>query len=206
MFAGATNITQFTQADWFDGLSTNVTNMAEMFANAKRFNQDISRWNVGKVTDMYAMFSGATAFNQDLGAWDVRNVTKMNYMFKDAVAFNQEIGGWNVGKVTTMMGMFQWAYAFNQDISRWNVSKVDNFGSFLFSHKLPTPIYDRLLIRWSRLALRPNVSFYGGSSKYDLGLPADARQRIKSTFNWTITDGGTTYKLYPDGGTRVFIR
>jgi surface protein len=37
------------------------------FAEANTFNQDIGRWNVGKVTDMYLMFGGADAFNQDIG-------------------------------------------------------------------------------------------------------------------------------------------
>jgi surface protein len=42
-----------------------------MFDEANTFNQDIGRWNVGKVTDMYLMFGGADAFNQDIGRWNV---------------------------------------------------------------------------------------------------------------------------------------
>jgi surface protein len=43
---------------------------SSMFDEANVFNQDIGRWNVGKVTNMYWMFGGADAFNQDIGNWD----------------------------------------------------------------------------------------------------------------------------------------
>jgi surface protein len=308
MFAGATNITQFTQADWFDGVSTNVTNMTEMFLNCKRFNQDLSGWSVGNVTEMSYMFSGAGAFNGDIGGWDVGKVTKMSEMFKNAGAFNRDIGGWNVGKVTSMAGMFSgagafdqgiggWAVsnvastawmfagaekfnqdiggwnvgkvtamegmfssakafnqdlggwnvgkvtamqnmfernavfnqdignwdvgnvtdmramfyqaaAFKQDISRWNVASVAKFNSFLLDTSLPVEFYDRLLIRWSRLPLKTGLVFHGGSSKYDLGLPAAARQRLTdaAVFGWSITDGGTTGRLYAEAATRILVR
>ena len=35
------------------------------------FNQDIGDWNVGRVTNMQAMFAGARNFNGDLSRWDV---------------------------------------------------------------------------------------------------------------------------------------
>jgi surface protein len=45
-----------------------------MFKRATTFNQDIGRWNVGKVTDMSGMFIGADAFNQDIGHWNVEDI------------------------------------------------------------------------------------------------------------------------------------
>ena len=308
MFAGATNITQFTQADWFDVVSTNVTSTVEMFLNCKRFNQDLSGWNVGNVLNMSYMFSGASAFNgdisgwnvgkvtkmdemfkyaaafngdigcwnvgkvismsgmfsgasvfngdiggwavsnvtsmstmfgsavkfnQDIGGWDVGKVTSMSSMFSSAKDFNQGIGGWNVGKVTAMQNMFErnavfnhdigkWdvsqvtdmramfyqTVAFKQDISRWNVANVTKFSSFLLDASLPVEYYDRLLIRWSRLPLKSGVIFHGGSSKYDLGLPAASRQRLTdaAVFGWSITDGGTTGRLYAEAATRLLVR
>jgi surface protein len=49
------------------------------------FNQDIGRWNIGKVTDMYLMFGGADAFNQDIGRWNVGEVVNMSWMFSVSV-------------------------------------------------------------------------------------------------------------------------
>ena len=122
----------------------------------------------------------------------VDDLPLMATMFRSARAFDQDIGGWNVANVTTMGTMFDNAVSFKQDISRWDVSKVANFDWFLNGTFLPTEYYNRLLMRWSNLDLRPGVTFRAGTSKYDLGLPQDRRQYIKDTFGWTITDGGST--------------
>nr|WP_307907288.1 BspA family leucine-rich repeat surface protein [Mycoplasmopsis bovis] len=37
-----------------------------MFFEAKKFNQDISKWNTENVTNMIGLFSGAENFNQPL--------------------------------------------------------------------------------------------------------------------------------------------
>ncbi|UOY06553.1 BspA family leucine-rich repeat surface protein [Muricauda sp. SCSIO 64092] len=106
----------------------NVTDMKRMFREVSSFNQDIGNWNVGNVTNMEDMFNGATSFNQDIGGWDVSNVTNMSFMFVNASSFNQDIGGWDVGKVTNMRLMFSFASSFNQDISGWKVGNVTNMG------------------------------------------------------------------------------
>ena len=51
-----------------------VTNMAEMFYDAKSFNQPLNNWNVSNVTFMNRMFNGARSFNQPLNNWNVSNV------------------------------------------------------------------------------------------------------------------------------------
>ena len=43
--------------------------MANMFENARAFNQDLSGWNVSVVTIFRSMFFGASSFQQDLCAW-----------------------------------------------------------------------------------------------------------------------------------------
>ena len=43
--------------------TSNVRTMNGMFANAYKFNADISKWYVSKVENMDSMFSGATRFN-----------------------------------------------------------------------------------------------------------------------------------------------
>ena len=71
-----------------------------------------------------------------------------------------------------------------------------NFTDFLSNAQLSTANYNNLLVKWSDLTLKSTVTFDGGNSKYDLGLPAVKRQKIISSFTWTITDGGETGNWY----------
>ncbi len=180
-----------------------VTAMNLMFASSTSFNQDIGNWNVSNVTDMTSMFFGATAFNNNgtstIGNWPVGKATNMTSMFQNATSFNQDISNWPVGKVTNMTSMFQNATSFNQDISNWPVSLVSGTGmtNMFNGVTLSTVNYSNMLTKWSKLSLRPTVTFHGGSSKYFTGAPAIARALlIKSVatggFGWTITaDGGS---------------
>jgi len=103
-----------------------VTDMNNMFYNAKNFNGDISEWDVSNVTNMGYMFYNAKSFNGDLSKWNVSNVRDMSYMFEFAESFNGDISEWNVSKVEDMGKMFKYAESFNGDLSKWNVSKVRN--------------------------------------------------------------------------------
>lgn len=104
-------------------VTTKVTDMSELFAAERLFNQNIGNWDVSNVTTMLGMFRFVKNFNQDIGAWNVSNVTRMDQMFYGALSFNQDISNWDVGNVTSMYGLF-WNTPFNQDIGDWNVSKV----------------------------------------------------------------------------------
>ncbi|MRX66331.1 BspA family leucine-rich repeat surface protein [Maribacter luteus] len=108
-----------------------VTNMSYMFAEATKFNGDISAWDVSNVTNMEGMFSGATSFNKDLNDWEVSGVENMFVMFAEATAFNGDIGNWDVGNVIDMRGMFYEATSFNKDLNDWEVSSVVSM-SFMF--------------------------------------------------------------------------
>ena len=111
-----------------------------------------------------------------------------------------------MGNVTIMNYMFNNVSAFKQDISRWNVSKVTNFTNFLAGGSLPTDYYNLLLIRWPKNGLQSNLSFHAGTSKYDMGLPAERRQYIKDTFVWNIYDGGSTGQYYTGDPTVFTVR
>ncbi|RZT96527.1 surface protein [Ancylomarina subtilis] len=105
---------------------SNITDMNWMFYQADAFNKDISNWDVSNVTDMSVMFAYTSAFNQDISNWDVSAVTDMSYMFSKASVFNQDLSNWNVSAVIDMQGMFSEASAFNKDLSSWDVSTVTN--------------------------------------------------------------------------------
>lgn len=87
-------------ADLSKVITTQVTDMSELFMFDNTFNDDISTWDVSNVTNMGSMFKGATSFNQDLSCWDVNNVIDMRGMFDGAATFNQDLANWNVNKVT----------------------------------------------------------------------------------------------------------
>lgn len=194
---------------------SNVINMIHMFQLAKVFNQNIGSWNVSNVTNMKLMFTGAYAFNQPIGSWNVSNVSDMSYMFYETTAFNQSIGSWNVSNVSDMSFMFAGANSFNQSLGFWNVSNVINMqGMFFYGSGLSTANYDATIIGWSTItppetALKPNVPFNAGNSKYCNST--SARASIISTYGWSIVDGGldclsldteefetNSLKLYPN--------
>jgi len=105
--------------------TSSVTDMSDMFANTRWFDQDIGDWDTSSVTDMSSMFAGSRLFNQDIGNWDTSSVTDMSSMFTGNQRFNQNIGDWDTSSVTTMRSLFSGTH-FNQDINAWDTSSVTN--------------------------------------------------------------------------------
>lgn len=110
-----------------------VTDMSGMFYNCILFKSDLSNWNVSNVTDMNYMFYSAHSFDADLSKWDVSNVTDMNRMFLKAYCFNSDLSKWDVGNVTDMTRIFDSATKFNSDLSKWHIKKV-YFSPFMFTN------------------------------------------------------------------------
>lgn len=131
-----------------------VTNLSEMFYNARNFNYNISGWNTASVTTMKNMFYNSALprglFNQNLSSWNTGNVTDMSGMFSKTAFNNGAAAGtsaiplsWNTANVTNMSDMFYDASSFNQPIGTWDVSKVVNFlrmfgGAALFNQDIST--------------------------------------------------------------------
>lgn len=176
----------------------NVTNMEGMFYISNFFNQDVSNWDVSRVTNMKDMFSHAQSFNRDIGNWDVGRVTNMYSMFYQAKVFNQDIGSWNVSSVNNMELMFTGANSFNQNLEKWQVGNVNSMLQIFSESNLSMANYDAILISWSNLKLQDSVRFAAGVTQYCLG--ARAREKIISTFDWQINDGGTSAPIINDIG------
>ena len=54
-----------------------------MFCGCKKFNSDLSNWNVSSVKNMNFMFWGCENFNSDLSNWNVSSVGNMTGMFSE---------------------------------------------------------------------------------------------------------------------------
>ena len=66
-----------------------ITDMSELFKPYKRFNGDISNWDVSNVTNMHSMFINCYKFKgDDISGWNVENVTDMQYMFYNCSSFD----------------------------------------------------------------------------------------------------------------------
>merc|ERR1712159_653561 len=83
-----------------------VTNMHGMFAHAKHFHGDISKWSVARVKTFEGMFHTAERFNDDISKWDVSGATTFKNMFYDAKAFARTLGGAWAASKADKTGMF----------------------------------------------------------------------------------------------------
>jgi len=80
--------------------------MTSMFRDARKFNGNVSNWDVVSVTDVGYMFYKADNFNSDVSKWDVSYVISMNGMFNGAAKFNGDVSNWDVSSVTSCTEMF----------------------------------------------------------------------------------------------------
>lgn len=157
-----------------------VASMANMLANAKKFDADLNDWSVDNVIDMSGLFANATSFNGDISAWNVANVKNMSYMFQNAESFNGDIDGWDIEGVTKMQYMFAGASSFNGNLSEWNVFNANNMEAMFASAK----------------------SFNGDISGWDIpnvtnlfGMFVDAHSFDRSLGAWNISDVGNMQQM-----------
>jgi surface protein len=76
---------------------TLATKINLLFSGQANFDgKGIENWETGSVTDMSQMFVDARNFDGDISKWDVSSVTNFTNMFTRARAFNQDISGWTV--------------------------------------------------------------------------------------------------------------
>ena len=142
---------------------------------------------LSRVKNMHYMFANTKKFNQDINSWNVSHVKNMSLMFANS-SFNQNLDLWNVSNVTNMFNMFTEARNFNQNLENWNISNVKKLSSILDDTNLSSKNYDNLLNGWSKLSLQKNLSFSVSAQYSDES--EESRALIISKFNWTIEDEG----------------
>jgi len=118
--------------NWID--VSNLTSLRGVFAygNAKKFNGDISKWDVSNVTDMFSTFLNSQ-FNGDISKWNVSNVACFANTFKSS-KFNGDISNWDVSNAHEFNGMFAKS-EFNGDLSKWDVHNGNLFNSMFADSK-----------------------------------------------------------------------
>lgn len=210
-FYGCSNLT-CSATDTLD--TSNVTNMSHMFRGCSAFNQSVSNFDTSNVTNMTNMFYSCSSFNQSVSNFDTSAVTNMSYMFYGCSAFNQSVSNFDTSNVTIMYAMFfgcssfnglvnfdtsnvtnmaymlQGCSSFDQSLADFSISSVTGMSSMLVGVTLSTANYDSLLTSWEAQAVKDNVVFHGGNSKYSAGAAATARAALIADHGWTITDGG----------------
>lgn len=133
---------------------SNCEDLAYLFSNCKKFNQDVSWMKIPKATTLAYAFAnceamvGGVAFetpnvtnmqacfeclspsrdagwDPDLSTWDTSKVRTMSWMFRGRQYFNNDsVSGWDTSNVTKMDGMFLDATTFNQNLRSWCVQKI----------------------------------------------------------------------------------
>ena len=71
------------------------------------FNEDIQRWNTGRVTTFANMFYGCNFFDRPLGTWDVSSARDMTGMFAKCSVFDSPLTDWDTGRVEYFGDMFK---------------------------------------------------------------------------------------------------
>ena len=118
---------RWSEGSWENGPLTDtsqVTSLYACFDECRKFNSDLSNWDVSNVDDFSSCFADCTIFDQDLSSWDTSSAESMQSMFLNCAAFNHDLGHFDTSNVTEMYHMFNGATSFDQDLSVWCVPKI----------------------------------------------------------------------------------
>ena len=169
LFSGCNSLTTL-DATVFD--TSGATKFNEMFKGcASLTTLDVSGFDMGQADDISSMFAECSSLQSiDASGWDTSNVTNMDFVF-DATTITDSGGAkdWNIGSLYQADGMYRGV-------------------------TMSTSEYDALLVNWiSQEPVNTHVKFDAGNSRYTLGSAAEqARNKLITSYYWTISDGGPT--------------
>lgn len=124
MFSGDSNL-EIIDLEGFE--TSEITNMANMFAGIKADILDVSKFDTRNVRNMAGMFDGAINLtNLDISKFSTDKVTDMTLMFANLTKLEQlNVSKFNTNNVASMAGMFEGVSNLtNLDISNFNTDKV----------------------------------------------------------------------------------
>lgn len=123
-------------------ITSQMTNMSQLFYGRVFYNNLVSAWDTSNVTNMSSMFvyqaqsdDKTYGFNNDsLKYWDVSNVTNFSAMFANNYAFKTSgaLNNWDVSSATDMNHMFKES-TFNDSIASWNTINVTNMERMFYA-------------------------------------------------------------------------
>lgn len=118
-----------------------ITDFSRLFANERKFKDELGDWDVSQAINMSGMFQSAFSFNADLSLWKTDRVVDMTSMFDGAHAYDQSLATWNTERVTSMKKMFRVAKAFDQDLSSWKTGNVRDMSYMMYrAHGFQSPM------------------------------------------------------------------
>jgi uncharacterized protein (TIGR02145 family) len=158
-----------------------VTDMSEIFMNARSFNDPINHWDVSNVVTFFGMFRDAEIFNQPLEMWDMISAQDLGLMFTGALKFDQPIGSWNVSNVNSLAQMFDRGTSFNQDISGWDVSNVTSLEYTFYA----TDFFNQDLSGWDVSNVRSMIGVFSGAKSFNQPLN-----------DWDVSSAVSMYRMF----------
>ena len=177
------NCTSLTTVPLFN--LTSAINSSYMFYTCTSLTT-VPLFDLANVTDTSDMFFGCTSLTT-VPLLDLSKVTNTLEMFRGCTSLTT-VPLFDLSKVTNAGSMFRGCTNLTT-IPLFDLSKVTSASNMFFGVTLTTTSYSNFLVNLATLPLQSNVTFHGGSSKYNTAGGV-ARAYIISTFGWTITDGG----------------
>lgn len=105
----------------------NYNALQRMFNGARKFNSDISGWDVTRIKMFAQMFDGCWKFNQSLESWDVSEAHNQAFdrMFHDAREFDGSLATWDVSRHSFFGAMFKGAVQFSgRGLGNWDMKSA----------------------------------------------------------------------------------
>ena len=107
--------------------TSKITDMSDLFdSDNDIYSSSMVRSALGSKDSYGNYLTIVRKFNGDISKWDVSNVTNMEYMFNMCWEFTGDLSKWNVSKVEKMECMFWECKKFNQDLNSWDISSISN--------------------------------------------------------------------------------
>lgn len=190
MFSGDSNL-EIIDLEGFD--TSEITNMANMFAGIKADILDVSKFDTRNVRNMAGMFDGAINLtNLDISKFSTDKVTDMTLMFANLTKLEQlNVYKFNTNNVASMAGMFEGVSNLtNLDISNFNTDKVTDM-ALMFAGM--TKLEQLNLSNFSTNGVSITTGMFEGASNLKnlkLGLTSQLNTDMNLA-NVPVTDGYT---------------